>query len=162
MVATLSVPDLTDDSHDTEIKQTSNPRNSLQCVECIVTARKRSCGKVMFLHLSVILFTRGGLSRGVSVRGCLCPGMSLSRGVSVRETPHTVKSGRYASYWNAFLFINSFTREILKVSFKVFLFILFYLFIYFWRNSNKAIHKANGYVSCRQERCSKTLSPFKE
>ena len=26
----------------------------------IITARKRSCGKVMFLHLSVILFTEGG------------------------------------------------------------------------------------------------------
>ena len=40
-----------------------------------------------------------------------CPGGSLSarrslsgRGVSVRETPYTVTSGRYASYWNAFLF----------------------------------------------------------
>ena len=25
----------------------------------VITVRKRSCGKVMFLHLSVILFTRG-------------------------------------------------------------------------------------------------------
>ena len=33
-------------------------------------------------------------------------GGSLSRGVSVRETP-TVKSGGYASYWNAFLFAGS-------------------------------------------------------
>ena len=47
-----------------------------------ITAHKRSCVKVMFLHLSV---NRVG-------------------GVSVRETPCTVKSGRYASYWNAFLF----------------------------------------------------------
>ena len=41
-----------------------------------ITARKRSCGKVMFLHLSVILFTgEGSLSRwGVSVQGSLCPG----------------------------------------------------------------------------------------
>ena len=37
---------------------------------------------------------------GVSVQGGLC----LGEGVSVRETPRTVKSGRYASYWNAFLF----------------------------------------------------------
>ena len=29
----------------------------------IITARKRSCGKVMFLHLSVILFTGGGVSQ---------------------------------------------------------------------------------------------------
>ena len=79
-----------------------------------ITARKRSCGKVMFLHLSVILFTvgvtvlegeslsKGSLSRGVSIRGLyvqgdLCPKGSLSRGlcpgglcpggISVRDTP---------------------------------------------------------------------------
>ena len=40
---------------------------------------QRSCGKVMFLHLSVFLFTGGGGS--LSRRG------SLSRGDSVRETP---------------------------------------------------------------------------
>ena len=44
---------------------------------------QQSCGKVMFLHLSVILFTGGSLSRGVSVwwtlcPGGLCPGGSLS------------------------------------------------------------------------------------
>ena len=42
---------------------------------------------------------------GVSVQGGLCPG-----GVSVQEEdPHplTVKSGQYASYWNAFLFKNN-------------------------------------------------------
>ena len=39
---------------------------------------QRSCGKVMFLHLCVILFT-GGICPGVSVRG-----VSLSRGVSVQ------------------------------------------------------------------------------
>ena len=54
----------------------------------------------------------GSLSRGVSVQEGLCLVGSLSRvgGVSVRETPlnrnllRTVTSGRYASYWNAFLF----------------------------------------------------------
>ena len=56
----------------------------------IITARKRSCGKVMFLQVSVILFTGGCLSapRGVSnsfihlfhnscvdyLEGCLVPG----------------------------------------------------------------------------------------
>ena len=39
---------------------------------------QRTCGKVMFLHLCVILFTGGSLSRGVSVKG---------ERVSVRETP---------------------------------------------------------------------------
>ena len=113
----------------------------------LFTARKRSSGKVMFLHLSVILFTRvsaqgspypGGslsrgslypgrsLSRGVSVQGVSIQGVSvqwgrsqgrgvsiqggsLSRGVSVQGSlsgrpPH--KNGRYALYWNAFLFYN--------------------------------------------------------
>ena len=37
----------------------------------IITARKRSCGKVLFLHLCVILLTGGSLSMGsgVSVQG---------------------------------------------------------------------------------------------
>ena len=62
----------------------------------------------MFLHMSVILFMGKSLFRGVSVRGDLCPGVSLSRGslsralcpgglyqwgslsrgVSVKGTPH--------------------------------------------------------------------------
>ena len=46
-------------------------------VPSFITASKRSCGKVRFLHLSVILF------RGVSVQGCLCPG-GLCAGVSVQ------------------------------------------------------------------------------
>ena len=51
---------------------------------------QRSCVKVMFLHLSVILFTWRGISVG------LCPGRgSLSLGVSVQRglcqgDPHTV------------------------------------------------------------------------
>ena len=67
----------------------------------IFTARKRSCGKIMFLHLSVILFTGGGGGFSVLfVQGGLCPeggrslckgGGSLRRGdsiqgFSVRET----------------------------------------------------------------------------
>ena len=64
--------------------------------------RPQSCGKVMFLRLSVILFTGGSV----------CPGGSLSREslsegsarVSVQRHPSVRwKSGRYASYWNAFL-----------------------------------------------------------
>ena len=83
---------------------------------------QQSCGKVMFLHLCVILFTGGFLSRGplskwVSVQGGLCLEVSvqgglrgslsrgpMSSGVSVRETtPILVMCGRYASYWNTFL-----------------------------------------------------------
>ena len=93
----------------------------------IITQRR----KVMFLHLSVILFTgefsvQGGLCpgvslfRGVSVRGgglcpgVLCPGGSLcegflSRGSLSRRSLswillHTVMCWQYASYWNLFLF----------------------------------------------------------
>ena len=99
-----------------------------------ITARKRSCGKVMFLQVSLILFTggvwsRGGAcsggvpapggvwswgvpapggvwSRGVPALGGLLPGGACSRGGLV-ETPLPPDSyccGQYASYWNAFLF----------------------------------------------------------
>ena len=51
------------------------------------------------------------VQRVVSVQGGLCPGGSLSRGVSVQgvsltETPppRTLKNRQYASYWNAFLY----------------------------------------------------------
>ena len=44
----------------------------------------------------------GDLSRGVSVQGVYAWGVSV-RGGSIRETPRMVMSGRYASYWNAFL-----------------------------------------------------------
>ena len=63
---------------------------------------QRSCGKAMFLHLSVILFTGGSLSGG-----------SLSR-----ETPlycRTVTGGRYASYWNVFLLWSKMTFAVLWI-----------------------------------------------
>ena len=44
----------------------------------------------------VFLFTGGG-------GGCLCPGGVFVRWVLYQGDPPTVKSGRYASYWNAFL-----------------------------------------------------------
>ena len=51
-----------------------------------------SCGKVMFLHLSVILFMGGGslsrgLCRGVSIQAGLCPGGSVSDGGLCPEGP---------------------------------------------------------------------------
>ena len=69
----------------------------IQCINCIrllamsiFTARKRSLGKVIFLHLCVILFTSGGsLSQHASQvtwQGGLCPGQGLCQGgVSVME-----------------------------------------------------------------------------
>ena len=76
----------------------------------LVHADNEVWGKVMFLHLSVILF----MGR-VSVKGGLCPGGVSVQWVSVQgvsvwgrslfwRPPETVKSGRYASYWNALLF----------------------------------------------------------
>ena len=79
---------------------------------------QRSFSKVMFLHLSVILFTGGSMSGGGGLcpERDLCPGGSLSRrglcpGVSVQgglyqgaPPRRTVTFGRYASYWNAFFF----------------------------------------------------------
>ena len=50
---------------------------------------QRSCGKVMFLHLSVILFT-GGLADTTGQIPPPLPGDGHC-------------SGKYASYWNAFL-----------------------------------------------------------
>ena len=63
---------------------------------------------------------QGRFCLGVSVQGGLCRGGSQSRGVSVQggsvrsvtESPRTVTSGRYASYWNAFLYLN----RLLKIS----------------------------------------------
>ena len=55
---------------------------------------QQSCGKVMFLHQSVILFTGGSLSRGVCRgRGGLCP-EGLCQGYPL----HTVMCGQYTSY----------------------------------------------------------------
>ena len=97
------------------IRPTSNKQAVHILLDCILvlnilTTRKQSCGQVMFLHLSVILFTRrswGSLSRGRGGGGGSLSrrGGSLSRRASLGETPlpGTVKSGRYASYWNALL-----------------------------------------------------------
>ena len=72
-------------------------------------------GKVIFLHLSVILFVGGpgGLVPGGG--GCLVPGEvpgpgggGLVPGECLVETPPDGYCfGRYASYWNAFFYANS-------------------------------------------------------
>ena len=55
---------------------------------------------------------------GGGLWGGLCPGGSVSGGVSVRETPPhlTVKSGQYASYWNAFLLQFMLSHGLLRFS----------------------------------------------
>ena len=63
----------------------------MQCF--FITARKTKFAKVMFSQVFVCT-QEGSLSGG-----------SLSSRVSLSgRPPHTVKSGRYESYWNAFLF----------------------------------------------------------
>ena len=55
----------------------------------------------MFLHLSVILLTRGGLHRGVCIWGVyIQEGLRRGRGELGRLSPPT--SGWFVSYWNAF------------------------------------------------------------
>ena len=60
----------------------------------ILPPANEDAGKVMFSQASVILFTRRGGGGGGLCRGIL----------SWKPPPRTVTSGRYASYWNAFLF----------------------------------------------------------
>ena len=92
--------------------------------EVVFTARKRSCGKVMFLQVSVILFTGGYLvpggvpgPRGVSAPrgawygGCLLLGGAWSGECLVDSPPDGYCCGRYRSYWNAFLFRLWFSAE---------------------------------------------------
>ena len=92
----------------------------------IFTARKRSLGQGNVLHLCVILFMVGGLASqhalggGVGFPACtgkvgLASLHALGRGVGFPACTgkevgfpactRTGKSGRYASYWNAFLFL---------------------------------------------------------
>ena len=64
---------------------------------------QRSYSKVMFLHLSVTLFTGGCPSLGGLCPGGLSGG-SLSNGSLSGRPPWMVICGWYAFYWNAFLF----------------------------------------------------------
>ena len=86
---------------------------------CIFTARKRSLGKGNAFYRRCLSTGAGGclydvtsclaggslyvtscLARGGSLSGGVCPG---GRGSLSGRSPYTIKSGRYASYWNAFL-----------------------------------------------------------
>ena len=63
---------------------------------------QRSWGKVIFPQASVILLTEGGVP---SPRGCLLLGVGLVPGGAWWRPPHDGHCcGRYASYWNAFLY----------------------------------------------------------
>ena len=88
----------------------------------LVYLPQRSWGKVMFLHVSVILFTWG-----VCLSACWDtthlweqnpPEQTPPPGVDNPPRPGKIacweiraRSGRYASYWNAFLFSRSFSSN---------------------------------------------------
>ena len=81
------------------------------------TVRKRSCGKAMFLHLSVSHSVHGG--GGV----CLPSACWDTHPRAGQTSPGGQCSGRYASYWNAFLlFLKSslFTRKTFTCTFLQF------------------------------------------
>ena len=63
---------------------------------------QRSCGQGNILHLSVILFTGGG---GVCLSACwdTTPGTRHTLPPPEADSGIRSMSGRYASYWNAFL-----------------------------------------------------------
>ena len=75
------------------------------CVPACITGDMTGGGSLS-QHSSQATRLGGSLSRGVCPRGSLSKvGGLYPRGVSVRDTPHTVMSGRYASYSNAFLVV---------------------------------------------------------
>ena len=74
-------------------------KNRILLSRLIFTARKRSLGQGnVFLHLCVILFTGGWGGRSAS-RGWADHPFPPIGYYGIRST-----SGRYASYWNAFLY----------------------------------------------------------
>ena len=117
--------------------ENSSQSSSFKDFLWLVTARKRSCGKVMFLQVSVILSTGGGacvvVAGGgrIGVHGCRgecmvqggmrgcggghawlwgggmrgCGGACIvAGGACIGHNEIRSMSGRYAFYWNAFLF----------------------------------------------------------
>ena len=105
-----------------EIDECNNSNTHNVCVTClvglnsmiqefigemlIITVRKPSCRKVMFLHLSVILFTGDGGVHTSYYSDTPCPpGQTAPPGRHPPPPRDGHCSGRYASYWNAFLFL---------------------------------------------------------
>ena len=75
----------------------------------IFTGRNEVVAKVIFLHLSVILFTGGGSASMHA--GIPTPPLGPGR-PPPREADSRIRStsGRYASYWNAFLLVTQLRR----------------------------------------------------
>ena len=87
---------------------------STRLQQAIFTGRNEVVAKVMFLQVSVILSTRGGLQRTPPDQG-EPPGPGRpppDQGDPPREEDCSIRSmsGRYASYWNAILSLHRFSR----------------------------------------------------
>ena len=129
-------------------------------VLCFVVLKSNwHCGKVIFSHASVSHSVHGG--RRVWRGGACMVGGMRGRGVCVACIPparyYEIRSmsGRYASYWNAFLLL--FKKTILHnvrwnisdVSFEYWIFILCIDILY----SEVTIWRFSSAVSCIQTNC---------
>ena len=88
------------------IWKSSLPNALFLSVYVLFTARKRSCGKVMFSQVFVCPWGGGGnFDRfgGMWQTGAKGEGGGFNP-LSPNTTSDSHQSGRYASYWNAFLF----------------------------------------------------------
>ena len=92
-------------------KQKKFCRPEVRCVHCVLLSllppANEVWGKVIFLHLSVILFTgRGGEYLGRYTPRAGTPPTGTHPGRYTLRQVHP--PGRYASYWNALLFLHNF------------------------------------------------------
>ena len=78
-------------------------------IQPFITVRERSCGKIMFLHLSVILFTGVHPPRQTPLRHTFPWADTSQADNHPRLAPpyrHLPSDGRYVSYWNVFLLLS--------------------------------------------------------
>ena len=96
-------------------------------VTFVITGRNEVVAKVMFLHVCVILFTGGSPGRENPPRAGRTPppgrenppGADTPPGADPPRAAHSSirsTSGRYASYWNAFLFTMFFIMSLITVN----------------------------------------------
>ena len=126
--------------------------------QCDYYHPQRSWGKVIFSQASVILLTGGGvcsqgglLLGGVCSRGCLLLRVCLLPGGAWWRPPRDGHcSGRYASYWNAFLLTSlntCFTEAKNNRGCETFENVSALSSVYLFANG-RAIHPHSALVSC--------------
>ena len=111
-----------------------SPEISISTCSYFITAHKRSCGKIMFLHVSVHLFTGGChtprdrpfLERtGNQTENDIIPpfGRSMIPGSKWHHTPRTIKAGstaffflKKAIWWTLVPFLGSMTTLVILSS----------------------------------------------